>query len=134
MRRTKKTSRTPQRTIAARRKRNFSGGDEGVVQTKGGTEQRLTLSENNVIYMHENASSGARNNALGCTRHCNSVAGVLVEMREWCRRTAHQNRTRNFLETGLHIHIKMRAAGRAKTLRGRSGTCASFVGRSQRAR
>jgi hypothetical protein len=77
---------------------------------------------------------GGSGHALGCTRHCNSVGAVLVEMREWCRRTAHQNLTKKFLETGLHVHIKMRAAGRAKTLRGRSGTCASFVGRSQRAR
>ena len=38
-------------------------------ETNGSTEPRLTFSVTNVIYMHENTSSRARNNVTGGARH-----------------------------------------------------------------
>ena len=52
-----------------RRQRCVSGGDEGVARTNVSREPRLTFSVNNIIYMHENASSGARNKVAGGERH-----------------------------------------------------------------
>ena len=106
------------------------------MRTNGTTEPRLTFSVNNMIYMHENTSSRARNNITGGARHlcsgANGVGAVLAEMREWYKLTAHQHRTKNFLEAELYTHIKTRAAGRAKTAQEGGGTCAGFGGALQR--